>query len=459
MHPVAQRPGQLLERCDPRARQRHHRALGMKRPGDRPADPARCAGHQRRFPRQIKHVPSLSYVAASARTSSGPFTARTSTSLAMRRIIPLSALPAPTSTVSVTPFAAMKVTLSRQRTRPVTCATRSRADLLRIGHRRGLHIRHQRHARRGDRHLRQRRLHRLGGRLHQRAMERRAYGKHQRALRPARLGDLAGPLHRRLVPRQHHLRGIVVVRRLADLALGRLRRHRRRRLEVEPQQSRHRADAHRHRILHRRPAQPEQPRRIRNTQSPGGTERRILAQRMPRHEGRSPDIDPLGLQRPHRRERRRHQRRLRIPGQREIGDIALPDQGREPFAQRRIHLVEHRPRLGPGLGQIAPHADGLRPLPGKYICPRHLRILPIAFPGTPRAKRNRIELQTGPDARPPPLSVETARRRNPACVRPSAARVGGARRPRSTARSAPRRSTRSTRRHRPRTRSRGSPTP
>ena len=52
-------------------------------------------------------------------------TAFVSISLAIRRIIPDSALPAPTSTVSVTPCPAIQATLSRQRTRPVTCATSS----------------------------------------------------------------------------------------------------------------------------------------------------------------------------------------------------------------------------------------------------------------------------------------------------------------------------------------------
>ena len=100
MRPLAQLPRQRLQRRHPRPRQRHRRALPVQRPRDRAADPARSAGDQRRLARQIEHHPSP----ASARTSSGVPTAFVSISLAIRRIIPDSALPAPTSTVSVTPL-------------------------------------------------------------------------------------------------------------------------------------------------------------------------------------------------------------------------------------------------------------------------------------------------------------------------------------------------------------------
>jgi hypothetical protein len=51
--------GEPLEGFGTRARQHQRRPLGMQRPGDRPADAAGGAGHQRRLTRQIEHRPSV----------------------------------------------------------------------------------------------------------------------------------------------------------------------------------------------------------------------------------------------------------------------------------------------------------------------------------------------------------------------------------------------------------------
>ena len=83
------------------------------------------------------------------------------------------------------------------------------------------------------------------------------------------------------------------------------------------------------------------------------------------------DRHALGLERAHRGERGRHQRRLGVAGQGELGRVALPDQGGELLAERGVDLVEDRPRGRKGLGEVAPHADDLGALPGKHECPRH----------------------------------------------------------------------------------------
>jgi hypothetical protein len=70
--------------------------------------------------------PACRVSASAAAMSAAVPAARVSASRAILRIMPESALPAPTSTKRRTPCAAIHSTLSRQRTRAVTCRTRSR---------------------------------------------------------------------------------------------------------------------------------------------------------------------------------------------------------------------------------------------------------------------------------------------------------------------------------------------
>ena len=92
--------GKGFERLDPRARQRHGRALRVQGLGDRAADAAARAGDQRALSRQAEHsAPPMSLSsAATALTSSGVPTAIASTPGAMRLARPVSTLPAPIST-------------------------------------------------------------------------------------------------------------------------------------------------------------------------------------------------------------------------------------------------------------------------------------------------------------------------------------------------------------------------
>ena len=127
------------------------------------------------------------------------------------------------------------------------------ADRGRVGQRLRLHICHERYRGGKGRPLRQRQRHRLGGRPHERAMERRRYRQQHGATRALELGDLDGALDGRLRPRHHDLSRRIVVRDLADLAglaLG-LGRSRRGRIDVETEQRRHRALAGRDGLLHR----------------------------------------------------------------------------------------------------------------------------------------------------------------------------------------------------------------
>ena len=72
------------------------------------------------------------------------------------------------------------------------------------------------------------------------------------------------------------------------------------------------------------------------------------------------------LQHAHRRERHRHQRGLRVLGQRQLVGRAFPHRRRELLAERRVDLVEHRARRREGLGQGLAHADRLAALPRKH---------------------------------------------------------------------------------------------
>ena len=78
----------------------------------------------------------------------------------------------------------------------------------------------ERHARIADDDIAQRIAHRLGGGLHQRAVERRGDGQRHRALGAHFLGDLDRAVDRALVARQHDLARVIVVGDRADFALG-----------------------------------------------------------------------------------------------------------------------------------------------------------------------------------------------------------------------------------------------
>ena len=206
-------------------------------------------------------------------------------------------------------------------------------------------------------------------------MERGRDRQQQRALGPAGLGDHQRPLHRALMARNNHLRGVIVIGGLTDLqpigAIGGLGGDRSGGLIVKAQQCRHRANTHRHGLLHRGPPDAQQPRRIGQRQRACRAIGGIFAKAVARHEIHMRKAKPFGLQRAQGSNRGGHQRRLGILRQGQGFNLPLPDQRRQAFPQGFIHLLKHRPRGGIGLCQRLAHTNGLRALSGKYECSAH----------------------------------------------------------------------------------------
>ena len=290
------------------------------------------------------------------------------------------------------------------------------ADLVGIGNRRGQHVRHQRRSRRPDGDAGQRLGHRIGRGLHQPAMERRRHRQQHGALGALGLGDLERALDRGLVAGHHDLPAAIVIGGLADLALRGLVGNGDRGLVVEPEQRRHRAGADRHRLLHGKAAGAQQARGIADAEAAGGGERGIFAERMAGHEGGvPPDREAgLGLQHPQGGERDRHQGRLGIFGELQGLGRAVPDDGGQLLAERRIDLVENRARRRKGLRQGLAHADRLGTLPRKCECCRHRRSLNVPNPlklgrktprGTVMSSQRRFRAPFGAKGGPVSLAI------------------------------------------------------
>ena len=166
--------------------------------------------------------------------------------------MPDSALPAPTSTVSVTPCAAIQATLSRQRTRPVTCSTSSRRISSGSLTASARDVGHQRH-RRAPRSPRPPapRPSRRPPAASARSGTARSPAAASPAWRRCALAISTARSTAAVAPETTTCAGSLSFAACADLALRRLRRHRLDRGEVEPEQRRHRPLADRHRLLHR----------------------------------------------------------------------------------------------------------------------------------------------------------------------------------------------------------------
>jgi hypothetical protein len=118
--------------------------------------------------------------------------------------------------------------------------------------------------------------------------------------------------------------------------------------------------------------------------APSRAQGRIFAERMAGDEdGVARDVEPgFAFEGAKRGETRRHQRRLRVGGQRQLGLGPLEDHLRQRFAERRVDLLEHGARGGKRLGERFAHADRLRALPRKRQGRRH------AILQKPRAERH-----------------------------------------------------------------------
>jgi len=93
----------------------------------------------------------------------------------------------------------------------------------------------------------------------------------------------------------------------------------------------------------------------------------------------APEIEAaLALEDAEHGEADRHQRRLRVLGQREVAVRPLEDHAGEVLAERVVDLREDLAGAGEAFGEIAPHADRLRALPGKNQRTCHAQTLPAA---------------------------------------------------------------------------------
>jgi hypothetical protein len=128
--------------------------------------------------------------------------------------------------------------------------------------------------------------------------------------------------------------------------------------------------------LHGEAAPLQEPRRIGQRERPRRRQGGIFAQRMAGHEaGMARDIEAaLALQHAQRGEAHRHQRRLRVRGERQLVLGTCEHQPRQILPQRFVDLAEDIARRGESAGKLLSHADGLGALPGKDQCARHRRI-------------------------------------------------------------------------------------
>ena len=208
-------------------------------------------------------------------------------------------------------------------------------------------------------------------------MERCGHRQQHRALGALGLGDFERAFDGGLVAGNDHLPAAIVVGCLADLPLRGFAGDGHRGLVIEPEKCGHRTGADRHRLLHRKATGAQQACGIADAEAAGCGKRRVFAERMAGDEGRIPPHGKarLGLQHAQRRNRDRHQGRLGIFGELKGLSRAIPDDGSELLAERRIDLVEYRPRGRKGLRQGLAHTDRLGTLPRKSKCSRHRRSL------------------------------------------------------------------------------------
>ena len=218
--------------------------------------------------------------------SAGVLSARPVRSLSMRLASPDSTLPEPHSTSISTPCDFMYCTLSRQRTRPVTCSTSrclmaagsviSAASTLATSGTRGVA---------SDTVSSAAFIASAAGCISGQ-WKGALTGSSMPRLAPLGLGHLDGALDGFLVAAHHDLPAAIVVGDGDDLAERRLLAGLLGRLELDAEQGRHRADADRDRLLHRLAAQLQKPRGVCELQGAGGGQGRVFAQRMAGDMGR-----------------------------------------------------------------------------------------------------------------------------------------------------------------------------
>ena len=355
----------------------HDRALRGEPPGDRAADAARRTGHERDFARQIEHGsarrlhPSAGSEWPRARSRRG--------SLDRRQIVRAAEADDRGLAVNLAHQSAQHGARTHLNIRCDALRRKARDDGFPADRRRHLRTSASIAARAsrfgsastlatiGTRGRVRRQRAQLGrqavlGRLHQRAVERRAHRQRHDAPGAERLGPLARARDRVARAGNHHLPGAVQVRRAHDLALGGLGARLRDLFGVEAEDRRHRAVADRHRLLHVAAAAPHDPQRVGEREGAGRDVGRVLAEAVAGDErGREPA----------RREQAvggdadRQDRRLRVLGQRQLVLGAVEEEAAQRLAERRVGLVERLAADRKRVGQRLAHADLLRSLSGK----------------------------------------------------------------------------------------------
>ena len=182
------------------------------------------------------------------------------------------------------------------------------------------------------------------------------------------LGLFDGTVDGGLVAGDDDVAGVVVIGDDADTNLGARGGGGlgQRQVGPGPDQRGHGTHADGHGALHGLTAQLQQSRRGAEREIAGGTQGRILAERMAGHEGGAGHIDAeLDLQDADSGQRHRHQGGLGILGQGKLVLGPLAHQHRQLLAERLIDLGIDLACRGKGVGERHPHADRLAALSGE----------------------------------------------------------------------------------------------
>jgi hypothetical protein len=328
-----------------------------------PPMPPEAPGDQRGLAGKIEHAASLGGLEerfdVGRRVERQPVISRS-----MRFTRPDSTLPVPHSTSMSTPWAFMYCTLSRQRTMAVTCSTSRCLMSAGLVISDASTLATSGHPRRRQRHLLQRLLHGVGGGLHQRAMEGRAHRQHHAALGAARLGRLDRPLDRRLVAAHHDLAAAIVVGDGHDLALRRLLAGLLCRSSSMPSSAAIAPSPTGTAFCIDWPRSFRAGARRRAAASRRG-QGRIFAERMAgdMRGQRRQRLAAVLLQDPHDGHADRHQGRLGVLGQDQLGFGPFAHQFRQVLLQRLVDLLEDVAGGREGAGQVAPMPTAWDPVP------------------------------------------------------------------------------------------------
>ena len=218
--------------------------------------------------------------------------------------------------------------------------------------------------------------HRVGGRRHQGAMERRGDRQQHGAADALGLGDLDRALDRRAMAGDDHLAAAVVVGRLDDLFAGPSGRSGRRASAQISSASAMSAPSSA--AIAPSPAGTAFciacPRSFSSraasatVNAPDRAQRAVFAQRMAGGDDRRGDLmskPPSASSTRSTASDMRHQRRLGVLGEGQFLAGALEHQLRQLLFQGLVHLLEHLARGSESGGEIAAHADGLAALAGE----------------------------------------------------------------------------------------------